>query len=82
MFAGVEGEGALDAWYESGLDLELMEFVEVCWDEGEGVSLPTNAKCGLVHRFPHLRLHFVGTGRLLAAWRKSELPCRAPPHAT
>ena len=60
-------------------DQLLGDFIEECWEEGEGHQFVLDTKCGLCFRFKGLGVHLQYTGDLLRAWKKAEMPARAPP---
>ena len=61
------------------LDSQLSSFVELCWEEGDPVGYASDAICGVQHYLPRARRHLACSWRLLGAWKKHELPCRATP---
>ena len=61
------------------LDEILCQFIEAAWEEGDPKSVGDNARSGLMHFLPRLRGKLHGSQRLLTAWKKHELPQRAPP---
>ena len=61
------------------LDRVLSQYIEHLWEGGEGRSEASNAVAGLQHFLPNLRKNLPSSWRLLGAWQRSELPCRAPP---
>ena len=62
-----------------GRDLLTAESIEHLWREGDGRSMREDVLSALCHRVPRLRHQFPASWRLLSAWKKVELPCRAPP---
>ena len=63
-------------------DTVLSEYIGWLWEEGEGRAQAANATAGLQHFSPHLRRKLPCVWRLLNAWQKHEIPCRATPFTT
>ena len=61
------------------LDFTLSEWVEAMWKEGEALYLISDALCGLHYYEPWTKRQVPNTWRLFSAWRKLEVPARAPP---
>ena len=55
------------------------EWVEECWAEGDSLSVAADTLSGLQHFLPDLKGHLRQAWRLIGAWRKQEIPRRAPP---
>ena len=60
-------------------DEVVSEFIEILWDEGAPKGHASDLVSGLQHKSPPLKGHFALSWRLLKAWGRAELPCRAPP---
>ena len=70
-------EGFLaDDWER--LDLQLGNFIEYLWSEGETRQRAADSLSGAQH-FLQTRRHFPGAWRLLSTWQRMEMPDRAPP---
>ena len=61
------------------LDVLTCRWVEYCWQDGHGQGRAADVVCSLCLRSPSLRGHFNGSWALLKAWKRTELPTRAPP---
>lgn len=61
------------------LDLELCAYIETLWESGDPRGYATDCLSGLQHFCPQLRQRLPGAWRLVSAWQKHELPCRATP---
>ena len=61
------------------VDLHVSIYIESLWDEGESRSLATDCLSGLQMFLPCLKRNMFGAWRLVTAWQKHELLCRAPP---
>lgn len=61
------------------LDLEVSQFVEELWEQGDPKGWAGDCLSGLGHFIPPCKPFLVGSWRLHAAWGRAELPCRAPP---
>ena len=61
------------------LDRWLCLYIEKLWQDGDGKSWATDAKCALGHFLPATCGPLNGARRLILAWGKHELPERAPP---
>jgi hypothetical protein len=62
-----------------GLDEKLGAFISDLWQEGEAKSVASNLLAGMQHYSPTLKRRLPISWRLISAWQKTELPCRAPP---
>ena len=60
-------------------DMVVCQFIETCWQEGEGRSRAADVICSLQWTSPLLKRHLNGSWSLLKAWQRTELPARAPP---
>ena len=63
----------------SQLDLAFCRFINALWEEGDPLAYATDALSGIQHFVPALRRNLAGSWRLIKAWKKSEIPTRAPP---
>lgn len=63
----------------TGLDLQLQEFLEFLWEEGESLSLAGDTLSAVQHFQPSAKRNINGAWKLLKAWQLHELPARAPP---
>ena len=61
------------------LDHLLGRYLETLYHEGDTIGLAGDTLCGLTHFLPHLRGSLQYSWCLFKAWRKTELPCQAPP---
>jgi hypothetical protein len=61
------------------LDEKLGAFISDLWQEGEAKSTASNLLAGMQHYSPTLKRRLPISWRLISAWQKTELPCRAPP---
>lgn len=61
------------------LDLEVSQFIEELWEQGDPKGWAGDCLSGLGHFIPPCKPYLVGGWRLHAAWGRAELPCRAPP---
>lgn len=61
------------------LDLQVEEYIEFLWQDGEGVSLAGDTLSSLQYFQPSLKRCLPGGWRLLRTWQRHELPSRAPP---
>ena len=57
----------------------VSEYICTLWEDGEGRSLAANLVSGLQHFCPQVKHNVPMSWRLLGAWQRNELPCRAPP---
>lgn len=66
---------------EAELDSAVAEWVELCWEDGDGESLYTvgNALSGLHFYEPLTKRKIPTAWRLFANWKKMAWPVRAPP---
>ena len=60
------------------LDLQLCDYVEALWEEGEPRSLAGDTLSGVSHLL-RTRRQFPGAWALLTVWQRLELPARAAP---
>ena len=60
------------------VDLNLVVYFEGLWLEGEGKSIAEYTLAAILHFVPSLRGQLFCSARTLAAWRRLELPARAP----
>ena len=51
-------------------DLLFSEYIEECWEEGEGRQFLLDTKCGLCFRFRPLQARLTQSADLLRAWKK------------
>ena len=78
---------ALEQWdfcsitYESvvAFDLELGDFLEHAYEEGESVAFAGNLICGLQVFLPFLRRHLPYSWHLFSLWRRNERSWQATP---
>ena len=68
---------ALDAL--APIQSALSRFIQELWEEGEPRSLAEDTCSGIMHHIEDTRGELKGAKRLLLAWRRNELPNRAPP---
>ena len=61
------------------LDTVLSQFVEYLWESGDPLAYAQDAISGVQFHLPQARRHLQGAWRLVAGWRKSEVPVRATP---
>ena len=61
------------------VDLQLCQYIEQVWQEGDPKGWAMSALSGIIHFIPSLGPCLFGSRRLLKAWGKSELCNRAPP---
>lgn len=61
------------------LDQFASQYVEFCWQEGEGRSKASDTLSALGWKSPKVRAHLPGSWALVSAWQRYELPTRAPP---
>ena len=61
------------------LDQLASQYIEYCWQNGDGRAMAADLCSGLQWTSPSTRGHLPGSWALLNAWRKNELPMRAPP---
>ena len=61
------------------LDSALSKFIDNLWESGDPLGYAQDAISGVQHHVPRLRRQLQGSWRLIAAWRKAEIPARADP---
>ena len=61
------------------LDNILTRWIEHIYHEGEGITVASDALCGLQHYMPSCRGELKQSWRLFRIWRKIEKPKQAPP---
>ena len=79
FFAWLAMEGIRLASQVPAFDLQVCEFIDMCWEEGETRMVVGDLLSGLQHKVPALRGALRGGWRLWAAWGRRELPARVPP---
>ena len=60
------------------LDIQVCEWIEHCWAEGECRAMAADTLSGVQH-FLLTRRRLPGGWKLLTTWQRAELPNRAPP---
>ena len=63
----------------NGLDFAVSQWVEDRWTDGEALYVISDALCGLHFYEPWTKGKLPQAWRLFSAWRKLEVPSRAPP---
>ena len=63
----------------NGLDYAVSQWIEDQWADGEALYLVSDALCGLHYYEPWSKGKLPMSWRLFSAWRKLEIPTRAPP---
>eukprot|EP00438_Fugacium_kawagutii_P026151 Skav211889 [mRNA] locus=scaffold2402:77193:83007:- [translate_table: standard] len=63
----------------SKLDDILADYLEFCWERGEGRALAADTLAGLQDADPKLRGMLQSSWRLMKVWVQHEIPARAPP---
>ena len=61
------------------LDIQLQDYLDYLWQEGESISLAGDTISSIQHYQPNCKRHLPGSWRLLKAWQLHELPARTPP---
>ena len=61
------------------LDNQISRYISHLWDSGDPLSYGSNCVAAIQHFSPGLKHKLPSSWRLLSAWRKQELPARAPP---
>lgn len=61
------------------LDESISDWIQECWQEGEGLYIVSDALCGLHHYEPWTKRMIPLAWKLFSVWRKLEGPDRAPP---
>ena len=64
---------------EERLAARLSEWIEDLWEQGEGRSVAGDGISGILHFLPEMQGKLKRAYRLFTAWKKHELPARAPP---
>lgn len=77
--AYLHAQGSAISHTLAGLDLQLQEFLEFLWEEGESLSLAGDSLSAIQHFQPSSKRNINGAWKLLKAWQLHELPARAPP---
>ena len=70
------GVRASDLWV---LGDQLAEYVAALWEEGEAKAVAHYTMAAVQHFTPQVKGSLHCAWRLVSAWDKRELPCRAPP---
>ena len=69
--------GYIYAQTTAELDVQLCEWIEHCWSEGDSKSLAEDSISAAQWGLQQKKV-FCGSWRLIGVWNKLELPCRAP----
>lgn len=61
------------------MDERICDWIQECWEKGEGLYVVSDALCGLHHYEPWTKRMIPMSWKLFSVWRKLEGPDRAPP---
>lgn len=61
------------------LDEAVSDWIQICWENGEGLYVVSDALCGLHHFEPWTKRMIPTAWKVFSVWRKLEGPDRAPP---
>ena len=75
----VESQSSDIATTRQALDVQLQDYLDWLWEEGESLSLAGDTLSAVQHFQPSCRRNLCGSWRLLKARQLHELPARAPP---
>ena len=61
------------------MDTNVAEWIQTCWERGDGLSQVSDALCAVHHYEPWTRKQLPESWKVFSVWRKLETPDRAPP---
>ena len=79
LFSWMRAESLVLPQSADDFDMVICQFIEACWQEGDGRSRAADVVCALQWTSPLLKRQLNGSWALLKAWQRTELPARAPP---